>query len=343
MSISELKLNQIHAMAAVEQGGALAPFSYEPSPLGPFEVEIEISHCGLCHSDLHLLHNDWQNTVYPLIPGHEIIGKVIERGQSVQELALGQRVGVGWQRSSCQQCQWCHQGENNLCAKQEATCVGHYGGFAQRIRVDSRFAFAIPELLSSENAAPLLCGGATVFSPLIQHQVNGLSRIAVVGIGGLGHLAIQFASAFGAEVYALSTSQNKEEEAKKFGAHHFVDEKSLKRHKNSFDLILMTSSSPIDWDLYLSLLRPKGKLCILGAPPANIEASIFSLLPERKTICASNIASPPDIQEMLRFAAMHQIVAQTELFEMSDANRALQKLAANEIRYRAVLTNNLGG
>lgn len=330
--------NAIKAFATNGAGQPLEPFLYNTPEVGVWDVEVEITHCGICHSDLHLMENDWKLTKYPLVPGHEIIGTVKQKGALVTELKVGDRVGIGWQRSSCQTCEWCHCGEENLCLKQEPTCVGHHGGFANAIVADSRFAFLIPDALASENAAPLLCGGATVFSPLIQHNVNGLTRVGVIGIGGLGHLAIQFASAFGCEVTAFSHSPEKEAEAKELGAHHFYT--SPKDAKNSVDLLICTSSASMDWEGYLECLRPKGKLCLIGAPKdGKVEAPIFSLIDGRKTICGSNIASVPVINEMLRFAAMHEIVAQTEVFPMSDVNLALEKLAKGEIHYRAVLKN----
>ena len=324
------------AYAAQKAKGELAPFEYEPTQLGPWEVEVEISHCGICHSDLHLLNNDWKITAYPFVPGHEIIGHVKARG----ELAIvkeNQRVGIGWQRSSCSSCEWCHTGAQNLCPTQEATCVHHHGGFAEKIRVDSRFAFPIPDALDSVNAAPLLCGGATVFSPLLTHNVNPLTRVGVVGIGGLGHLALQFANAFGAQVFAFSSSPHKEQEAKQLGAHHFSTTLN-KSHHNSIDLLLCTTSSGIDWKSYLPCLRPAGSLCLLGAPvDKQLELLPHDLIAKRLNICGSNIASPHHINEMLRFAANHNITAKTELFNMTDVNEAFKKLAANQIHYRAVL------
>ena len=341
MSTSKVATKVIEGYAVQQAGGKLEPFQYEAPQVGPWDVEIEISHCGICHSDLHLILNDWGISQYPLVPGHEIIGTVREKGNLVSELNVGDRVGVGWQRSSCNHCEWCHQGEENLCLKQEPTCVGHFGGFAKSIVTDSRLAFPIPEALASENAAPLLCGGATTFSPFLQHNITGLDRVGVIGVGGLGHLAIQFAHARGCEVTAFSSSPSKEAEAKKLGANHFISNADdLKQAANSIDFLICTSSSQMDWPAYLALLRPKGKLCLLGVPKDGvITLPIFGLIDGRKTVCGSNIGSAPAIREMLRFAAQHGIVAQTELFPMSEANVALEKLAKGEIHYRAVLKN----
>jgi uncharacterized zinc-type alcohol dehydrogenase-like protein len=327
----------ITGYAAPKKSAPLESHSYEPAPLGPHDVDIDITHCGICHSDVHLIDDDWGLSKYPFIPGHEIIGNVTAKGDQVVKLEIGQRVGIGWQRSSCMHCESCHQGEENMCAKQEATCVGHNGGFANKIRADGRFAFPIPEKLSSENAAPLLCGGVTVFSPLHFYDVRPTDKVGVIGIGGLGHLALQFANAFGCEVTAFSHSPEKEAEAKKFGAHHFVSSSDLSASTGNFDFILCTISKPLDWDQYLALLKPKGKLCFVGAQEKPIDVSFFSLLTGRKTVCGSNIGSRPDICKMLEFAAHHGIEAQTEVFPLSNANEALDKLRAGKMRYRAVL------
>lgn len=343
MSITKSKVNTIEGYAAKKAHSPLEQIYFDGSLLRERDIEVEITHCGICHSDLHLINNDWNNSIFPLVPGHEIIGIVKQKGTQVQEFELGQRVGIGWQRDSCDRCEWCAQGEQNLCFKQEATCIGHPGGFAKTIITPGQFAFPIPENLSSENAAPLLCGGATVFSPFLQWNVNATWRIGVIGIGGLGHLAIQFARAFGCEVFAFSSSSDKEREAKAFGAHHFIsssDKKSLQKAENGLDLLLFTSSAESDFNAFLPLLRPKGVFCLLGAPQGgHIDLPIFNLIMGRKVVCGSNIGSPAAIRKMLRFAALHGIVAQTELFPMHDVNLALDKLAKNQIHYRAVLCN----
>ncbi|NGX55123.1 MAG: Aldehyde reductase Ahr [Chlamydiae bacterium] len=333
----------IEGFAAQKEKSSLQPYKYEAHPLGNFDIEVEITHCGICHSDLHMINNDWKISKYPLLPGHEIIGNITQKGEKVTELNIGQRVGIGWQSNSCRKCEWCHQGEENLCLTQESTCVGRPGGFAKSLIVDHHFAFSIPENLKSENAAPLLCGGATVFSPLLQHGVDGTFRIGVFGIGGLGHLALQFAKAFGCEVFAFSSSMAKEKEAKELGATHYIstsDPSHLAKLKNSIDLILYTSSHIADFSQLMGLLRPKGKLCLLGVPEnGKVNLPIVDFIDGRKTVCGSNIASPPVIQKMLEFAARHGIVAKTELFPMSEVNTALDKLKANQIHYRAVLCN----
>ena len=324
----------IHAQAAMASKQHLKPFQYEPAALGPHDVEIAITHCGICHSDIHLIDNDWSMSSYPLVPGHEIIGTVADAGPAVKHLKQGQRVGVGWQRGSCLVCEQCVRGDENLCAESRATCVGNHGGFADRIRTDSRFAFAIPETLASENAAPLLCGGATVYSPLKHYGVVPPMRVGVIGIGGLGHLALQFANAFGCEVTAFSSTPEKEKEARDFGAHRFVasaNPASLKNVVGSLDFILST--------VYLSLLRPNGKLCFVGVPAAPIQIHIGTLLGGQKSVCASVIGSRNTIREMLEFAARHDIEAMTEVMPLADVNKAIEKVRANKARYRMVLRN----
>src|SRR5438477_10141571 len=216
-------MSEIHGLGVHAAGAQLLAYKYDPGALGAGEVEIKISHCGICHSDVHLIDNDWGFSKYPFIPGHEIVGTVVAMGADVRNHAIGQRVGVGWQADSCGICEWCRQGDEHLCAKSQPTCVGRNGGFADKVRVNSKFAIPVPEALESENAAPLMCGGITVYSPLRNHGVRPSSRVGVIGIGGLGHLGIQFAKAFGAEVTAFSTSKDKEEEARKLGAHNFVN------------------------------------------------------------------------------------------------------------------------
>ena len=235
------------------------------------DVEVKISHCGICASDIHLINNDWGNSRYPFIPGHEIVGTVTAVGARVVARSVGERVGIGWQADSCGICEWCRRGEEQMCPKGQPTCVGRNGGYANAVRVNWRFAVPIPEALASEQVAPLLCAGITVYSPLRNHEVRPSSRVGVIGIGGLGHIALQFAKAFGADVTAFSSSKDKEEEAKKLGANHFVntrDTGALKKVAGSFDLLLTAVNADQDWPGYVNALRPKGSLVFVGVPPA---------------------------------------------------------------------------
>jgi uncharacterized zinc-type alcohol dehydrogenase-like protein len=333
---------EIKAFAAHATKADLKPFQYEPKPLGPFDVELKISHCGICHSDIHLIDNDWRISSYPLVPGHEIVGTVTSAGTMVEHLKVGQRVGVGWQRSACMICDMCMSGQHNLCPKQQATCAGNYGGFADRIRVDSRFAIPIPAALSSETAAPLLCGGITVFSPFMNFGVSPLHRVGVIGIGGLGHLALQFARAFGCEVTAFSHTREKASEARDFGAHHFVwtkDAEKLKAVAGTLDFIINTANADMDWAPFIQALRSNGKLCFVGVPPSPVSVPVNYLLGGRKSIAASPIGSPEEIRKMLDFAARHHIGAKTEMRPMEEVNEALKKVRDNTVRYRMVLAN----
>ncbi len=330
---------RIEAYAAQEPGGSLAPFDYEPDALGSNDVDILITHCGICHSDLHLIDNDWQTSTYPLIPGHEIVGTVAQKGALVSHFEIGARVGVGWQCGSCFSCEWCDRGDENLCAQTVATCVGRPGGFADRIRVDGRFAFEVPEDLASEVAAPLFCGGITVYSPLSQHA-RPQSRVGVIGIGGLGHLAIRFANAMGCEVTAFSSTPAKEEEARAQGAHHFVsstDDRALKAQSESQDLIISTVNTPMDWRRYVNALRPDGVLSFVGALSEPLTIPTGLLLARRRSVSGSPIGGRVAMREMLDFAARHGIGAEVEVLPMSEVNQALDRLRRNDVRYRFVL------
>jgi uncharacterized zinc-type alcohol dehydrogenase-like protein len=333
---------QIQGLAVHAAGAELLPFRYDPGKLGPQDVEIAITHCGICHSDLHLISNDWGISQYPFIPGHEIIGTVAAKGNDVRGLELGQRVGLGWQSNSCGRCDWCMRGLENLCPQAEATCIGRHGGYANSVRANARFVVPIPDGLPSEQAAPLLCGGITVYSPLRTHNINPTSRVGVVGIGGLGHMAVQFARVFGAEVTAFSTTSAKEAEARALGAQHFVnsrDSKSMKDVANSLDFILTTVSADQDWGTYLQALRPQGTLCFVGVPPSPVTFHAFPLIGGQRTVSGSPIGSPYGIREMLDVAARHGVKATTELFPMAKANEAIEKVKKSKVRYRAVLAN----
>ncbi len=331
----------ISAWATKAPGAPLEPFAYQEAALGPDDIEVAITHCGLCHSDVHMIDNDWGNTVYPLVPGHEIIGTVTQAGERVTPLEVGQRVGVGWQRSACLRCSFCIAGEQTFCEKAESTIVGHHGGFADRIRTSGSFAFPIPDALDSVNAAPLLCAGGTVFTPLVTNEVRATMRVAIVGIGGLGHLAVQFAAAWGCEVTAISTSPAKAKEAARLGAAHFLvaKEEELTKATGRFDFILVAVPASLPWLLYVDLLAPKGKLCLVGVPDKPLELAAFPLIVGHKAVCGSAITNRTRMEQMLEFAARHKIVAQTEVMPMSECNKAIDRLRHNQVRYRVVLEN----
>jgi uncharacterized zinc-type alcohol dehydrogenase-like protein len=335
-------MTQFQGLAAHAAGAELLAFKYDPGTLGLNEVEIAITHCGICHSDLHLIANDWGISQYPFIPGHEIIGKVTAVGAEVRSLEAGQRVGLGWQSNSCGVCEWCCRGMENLCPASEGTCVHRHGGYADRVRANARFVVPIPEALESERAAPLLCGGITVYNPMRTHGVNPSSRVGIVGIGGLGHMAIQFARAFGAEVTAFSSSVEKEEEAHALGAHNFVNSLDLKAMKDvagSMDFILNTSNADQEWGVYVQALRPTGTLCFVGVPPSPVSVQAFSLISGMRAISGNPTGSPYRLKEMLDVAARHGVMAMTESFPLAQANTAIEKVKKGKERYRAVLAN----
>jgi uncharacterized zinc-type alcohol dehydrogenase-like protein len=330
----------IRAQAALTKGAALEPFSYEPAELGPHDVEIDVSHCGLCHSDIHLIDDGWNRAKYPLVPGHEIVGTIAAAGSEVRHLKLGDRVGVGWQRSACLECDLCITGNENLCAKQQAVCMGNHGGLADRIRMDSRFAFALPAELDSAVAAPLMCGGVTVFSPMRRFGIDATSRVGVIGIGGLGHMALLMLRGLGADTTAFSTSADKKAEALAMGANDFAsstDARDLRKHFGRFDLILSTVHAKLDWTTYLQTLRPNGSLCLLGIPPGIIGIPPSLLITGQRAITGSDIGSRGVIREMLEFVTRHRIAPQIQRMPMAEANAGLTRLRANQVRYRLVL------
>lgn len=326
---------KIHALAALKPKDVLQPFSYETPSLGPYGVLLKISHCGLCHSDVHLIDNNWKRSIYPLVPGHEIIGTIAEKGKELSHLALGERVGVSWVRSSCLHCPTCLQGETSICPDKTTTCNGNYGGFADFMVADGRFCYPIPKELDSAHAAPLLCGGATVYAPLRRLRNQGFRAVGVVGIGGLGHLALQFARALGCEVTALSSTPNKKQEALRLGAHHFLSEIPL----NRFDLILCTVHQNLDWDRLIGALKPSGTLCVLGRPDTPAAVDFSQLISFQKSITGSATASRAVLGEMLSFAAFHKIAPQIEKMPLAEANQAIVRLKSGAVRYRIVLEN----
>ncbi|MDE2400791.1 MAG: NAD(P)-dependent alcohol dehydrogenase [Burkholderiales bacterium] len=330
----------IRAWAALEARKPLTPFSYEPGPLGVDDVEIEVEHCGLCHSDLSVIDNEWGNAVYPMVGGHEVIGRVVGLGAAAKGLRMGQRVGLGWNSASCLHCNPCLGGHQQLCRGVQPTIVGHHGGFAERVRAHWVWVAPIPDGLDAREVGPLLCGGVTVFSPFLTHGIKPTDRVGVVGIGGLGHLALKFARAWGCEVTAFTSSESKREEAVQLGAHRVVssvDPTSMKQVAGQLDLVIVTVNVMLNWKAIMRTLAPNGRMHLVGVlnEPMSIEAS--PLIGGQRSVSGSPTGSRTDIDAMLAFAARHGIAPQTEHFPMSRINDALDHLRAGKARYRVVL------
>jgi uncharacterized zinc-type alcohol dehydrogenase-like protein len=338
----EGSLMKVKAYAAHGKSQELKPFEYESKPLGDDQIQVEISDCGICHSDIHLLDDGLGITKYPYVPGHEIVGTVVKAGTLVKQLKVGDRVGIGWQSGSCHHCEYCVTGNENCCAGMESTCVTQYGGYASHFQCDADFAVKLPEGMDAGAAAPLLCGGVTVYQPLRYYNVTANQKVAVVGIGGLGHLAVQFLNALGCEVTAISTSANKEKEAKDLGAHHFINSSSagaLAKAKNQFDVILNTVSADLPLADYVNAVKPMGKLIMISLGTATIEIPVPALVLGQRIIGGSWIGSPSMISEMLDLCVRHKVYAKSEVFPMEKVNEGIKAVRDNKVRYRAVLTN----
>jgi alcohol/geraniol dehydrogenase (NADP+) len=308
-------------------------------PLAAEEVEVAVEHCGLCHSDLSVLNNDWGFSSYPAVLGHEIIGRVAAVGSAAKGLKIGDRVGIGWTANSCMHCHQCLSGDQHLCLEAQPTIVGHRGGFASRVRSHWAWALPLPERTNFADAGPLLCGGVTVFNPLAMYA-KPTSRVGIVGIGGLGHMGVKFASAYGCDVTAFTSSESKFDEARGFGATHVVssrDSAAIKKLANSFDLLIVTVNATLDWPALIAALAPNGRMHVVGAVPEPIPVAAFAMIAGQKSISGSPTGSPVAIETMLDFAARHDIAPQTEHFPMSRINEAFERLESGKARYRIVL------
>jgi alcohol/geraniol dehydrogenase (NADP+) len=317
--------------AALERSGATV---LEP---GPDEVLLEVLHCGLCHSDVSMLDNAWGISTYPLVPGHEVVGRVSAVGAGVSRSLLGSVQGLGWFAGSCRHCDWCVGGHANLCPSLEAVVVGRHGGFASHVLAHQDWIVPIPAGLAAADAGPLFCGGITVFAPLFDEAVSPTARVAVIGIGGLGHLALQFARAWGCEVTAITTSMAKAEEARQLGAHRVLSLAELGDHPGAFDLIINTSNHDLDWPVLISGLAPLGRLHQLGVPPSPLEIPAFPLIGGRRSVTGSPTSSPATLRRMVDFCGRHGITPQVEHLPMAEINTAIARLRRGDVRYRFVL------
>lgn len=327
------------AWVASEAKGKFTKQEIDLGPLGEEEVEVAVEHCGICHSDLSVLNNEWGNAKFPAVLGHEITGKVVAMGSAVKGLKLGQNVGIGWTCSCCMHCRQCMSGNHNFCPESQPTIIGHSGGFASRVRACWQWTIPIPDKLPMSEAGPLLCGGITVFNPLTTY-INPTSRVGVVGIGGLGHIAVKFAAAFGCEVTAFTSSESKFDEARAFGAQNVVssrDSSAMQKLARTFDLLIVTVNVTLDWAALIATLAPKGRLHFVGVVPEPVPVAVFPLLVIQGSVSASPIGSPVATATMLDFAARHNITPKTEHFPMSQINEAFEHLKAGKARYRIVL------
>jgi uncharacterized zinc-type alcohol dehydrogenase-like protein len=331
--------------AAKAVGQRLEPFEYPPPKLGEHDVRVSVALCGVCHTDIHAVDNYYGITTYPFVPGHEIVGYVSEVGPAVSGLKEGDRVGIGWQGRSCMQCEWCLKGEEQLCMDivPSATWVP-YGGFSSSVVADSRFAYPLPPGVPSQVAAVLMCAGITVYSPLRVYAAERAQKVAIVGVGGLGHLAIQFAHALGCDVTAISSSPEKKDQALVFGADRFIDSNdqgSLRQVEFGFDLLMCTASAGVNWGSLLMTLKKKGRLVLLGFPDVALNST--DLVAHEISITGSFLGNRATMREMLGFAQSQGISPEVELMPMPHVNEAFQRLKENKARYRIVLVNESAG
>lgn len=340
---------QTRGYAAQSASTPLAPFQFERRTPGDRDVHIAIDFCGMCHSDIHFARNEWGMTTFPCVPGHEIIGRVVKTGKDVQKWRPGQRVGVGCFVSSCRTCDSCKTGNENYCENGFTMTYGSvdldgktptFGGYSNQIVVDEHFVFNVPENLDAAGTAPLLCAGITTYSPLRQAGVTKGSRVAVMGLGGLGHMAVKLAASFGAEVTVLSHSPEKQPDAKKLGAHEFVltnSEGALAKLANRYDAIVDTISAKHDINGPLGCLKRDGSLLLVGASPETLELSPFPLIFGRRRIMGSLVGGIPETQEMLDHCGAHGITSEIDLITPEGINAAFERTLKGQVKYRFVI------
>ena len=342
-------MTKTKAYAAQDALSPMGPWDLERRSVGLKDVEIEILYCGVCHSDLHQVKNEWGNATYPLVPGHEIVGRVSKVGSDVKKFKAGDLAGVGCLVDSCRICENCKEGLEQYClngmtgtynSKEQDHKTITYGGYSRMIVTTEDFVLHISDKLPLQNVAPLLCAGITTYSPLRHWKVGKGHKLAVVGLGGLGHMAVKFGVSFGAEVTVLSTSPSKKEDAQKLGAHKFVvtkDPEQLKQVQSYFDFIIDTVSAPHDYSQYLGLLKTNGVQICVGAPPTPAEVHVFNLIMGRKSLVGSLIGGLPETQEMLDYCAKHNIVSDIELINIQDIHSAYDRMVKGDVKYRFVI------
>ncbi len=337
------------AYAAQKPTQPLSPFQIKRREVGPRDVLIDIQYCGVCHSDLHQARDEWGGAIFPMVPGHEIVGVVSKIGKEVTRYQIGDCVGVGCFVDSCRHCQSCEEGLEQYCEKtanftyngvEKDGKTPTYGGYSTQIVVDENYVLQIPKNLPLDQAAPLLCAGITTYSPLRHWKVGPGKKVAILGLGGLGHMGVKFAKALGAEVTVISHSQKKKEDALKFGAHHFYsssDSSTFEKLARSFDLILNTISANIDWNPYFNLLKREGTMVVVGIPPQAPSVQAFSLILNRRSLAGSLIGGIAETQEMLDFCGKHNIVSDIEIIPMQKINEAYERMLKGDVRYRFVI------
>jgi uncharacterized zinc-type alcohol dehydrogenase-like protein len=334
---------KIKAYAAFEPKGKFEPFEFDAGELGNEQIEIKVSHCGICHSDLSMLNNEWGMSVFPFVGGHEVVGEIVAAGDGVKGLAIGDKVGLGWNSATCGHCDQCISGYQINCATLEGTIVARHGGFADRVRCNWDWAVKLPDAMDASKAGPLFCGGITVFNPFVQNDIKPTDKVGVIGIGGLGHLALQFADKWGCEVTAFTSDLSKTDELKKMGADFVVnsrDSLELAKLAGKFDMILSTVNVSLDWQSYLNALAPKGKLHLVGATLEPVPIVSFQLIAGQKSVTGTATGSPAVVRKMIEFCARHNIETVTENFKMSEINEAFEHLESGKARYRIVLEND---
>jgi uncharacterized zinc-type alcohol dehydrogenase-like protein len=337
------------AYGVAASAAPLAPMSIKRREPRPQDVEIEILYCGICHSDLHQARNEWGNSIYPCVPGHEIVGRVVKAGRAVKKFKEGDIAAVGCMVDSCRACPSCRAGFEQFCDNTSTfTYNGEdrvsggvtYGGYSERIVVDEAFTLRVPQNLDLAAAAPLLCAGITTYSPLRRWKIGRGHRVGIVGLGGLGHMAVKFANAFGAEVALFTTSPHKAQDARRFGAHEVIvsrNEDEMNAHKDSFDFILDTVSAPHDLNTYLGLLRRDGTMTLVGASPEPTAVDGFSLIMRRRQLAGSLIGGIPETQEMLNFCGERDITCDIEVIPIQRINEAYTRMLKSDVKYRFVI------
>ncbi len=342
-------MSHTKAYAAFDAETPLKDFDLQRREPGPHDVQIEILYCGVCHSDLHQVRNEWHNSMYPMVPGHEIVGRVTATGAQVTKFKEGDLAGVGCLVDSCRECPKCKKGLEQYCEEGSVSTYNAlerdgktvtYGGYSKSIVTNQDFVLKISDKLDLKAVAPLLCAGITTYSPLRKWGITKGHKVGVLGLGGLGHMAVKFAVSFGAEVTMLSQSPGKEADAKRLGAHRFAltsNEKTIKSLANHFDYIINTVSAPHDYNVYLNMLNTDGVMICVGAPPAPAQVPAFNLIFQRRSISGSLIGGIPETQEMLDYCAEHNIVSDVEVIPIQNINEAYERMMKGDVKYRFVI------